>query len=136
MNTNIAKLSQRTSAGLAAIAAGILLLKAVGVDMPLVPPSLVMVVVAAIAVLARPSRVTFVVALVAAAFEAIGLAASGSLGGLFGPTSVANFAGNLLRVLGVAVTLLVAARGIRASGRPPAGPTAADGPQAQAKPTP
>jgi hypothetical protein len=67
-----------TAAGLVLCGAGIGILKLAGVDMPTVPPGLVIVLVAAVAVVFLPWRWAPVLGVLAALAEAAGFFASGS----------------------------------------------------------
>jgi hypothetical protein len=86
---------QVTSAGLLAGAAGIILMKAGGAEMPAVPPGAVLLVVGAGLVTFVGRRWTAVVAILVALAEVAGIVASGSLG------DVAD--GSALEVVGTAV---------------------------------
>lgn len=106
-----------TLAGLIAGAAGILLLKAAGTAMPLVPPGFVLLAVAAVLVILVGTRWTLVVAAVVGLLEVIGTVASGSLDGLTSGDPLVVVA-TLVRGLGV-LAALIAGVVASAARRPP-----------------
>ena len=93
-------LRRGTVIGLVAAAAGIVLLRIAGVDMPVVPPGLVMLAVAAVAAAVSGRRWIAVVAVVVGIAELLGLFVSGSASNLFGPDSFLVGAGTWIRLAG------------------------------------
>ena len=96
-----------TVAGLVAGAIGITILRLSGVAMPIVPPGLILLIIAALIVAFAPGRWTPAVGALMGLSEAIGLIASGSAAHLIDITPVGVFAGTWIRALGV-VTALIA----------------------------
>lgn len=90
--------------GLLGAAGGIGLQKLAGVDMPAVPPSAVLLTIAAVALVGvRRRRWPGVVALVVLAAEAIGFVASGSIADLVGTDSLGVTAATWVRLSGILV---------------------------------
>jgi hypothetical protein len=96
-----------TVVGLVAGAAGIGVLRLEGVDMPVVPPGLVLLVGAALMVALAPWRWSPVVGALMGLAEVIGIIASGSVADLVDLSPVGVFIGTWIRTLGV-VTALIA----------------------------
>jgi hypothetical protein len=96
-----------TAAGLVAGAVGIGILYPAGVAMPVVPPGLVMLLVAAAVVAFAPWRWAPVVGVLAGLFEVAGFFGSGSAAALTDLGSLDVFAGTWIRGLGI-VTAVVA----------------------------
>ncbi|MEU5876382.1 hypothetical protein [Spirillospora sp. NPDC047279] len=97
-----------TVIGLLTASTGLVVLKAAGVDMPPVPPALVMMVIAALLLALGGWRWTLVVAAVVALAEAAGFLATGSAADLVDPDSAGVLIGTWLRAAGT-FTALVAA---------------------------
>lgn len=89
-----------TVIGLAAAAVGIVLLMVAGVDMPVVPPGLVMLALAAVAAAVSGRRWVAGVAVLVGVAELVGLLASGSATNLFSPGSFLVGAGTWIRLVG------------------------------------
>jgi hypothetical protein len=100
---SMSNLRRACFAGLIAGAVGIVILNVSGVEMPVVPPGLVLLVVAAVLVAAVRGRwVTGFATLVALA-EIAGFFVSGSAEGLLDFGSIGIFAGTWTRLIGVVV---------------------------------
>jgi hypothetical protein len=97
-----------TVIGLVAAAVGIVLLMAAGVDMPVVPPGLVMLAVAAVAAAVSGRRWVAVVAVLVGVAELVGLLASGSATNLFSPGSFMVGTGTWIRLVGTVVAIAAA----------------------------
>jgi hypothetical protein len=102
-----------TLLGLIVTAAGIVILKVAGVAMPVVPPGLVLLVVAAVLVATVRGRWAVIVALLVALSEAIGFAASGSAAGLVSTGALAVLTGTWVRLVGTVVAVVAGAQALR-----------------------
>lgn len=98
-----------TLLGLILTAAGIVILKVAGVAMPVVPPGLVLLAVAAVLVATVQRRWATVVALLVALSEAAGFLASGSAAGLFDTASLGVLTGTWVRLIGTVVAVVAGA---------------------------
>jgi hypothetical protein len=98
-------LRRGTLIGLVAAAVGIVVLRIAGVDMPVVPPGLVMLAVAAVAVAVSGRRWVAVVAVVVGIAELVGFFASGSATNLFSPGSFLVGAGTWIRLAGTVAAI-------------------------------
>jgi hypothetical protein len=96
-----------TVVGLVAGAVGIAILRFAGVAMPAVPPGLILLVGAAVAVAISPWRWTPAVGAVIGLAEVVAFIATGSVADLTVPDPVGIFLGTWFRGLGV-VTALIA----------------------------
>ena len=94
-----------TVIGLVAAAVGIVLLMVAGVDMPVVPPGLVMLAVAAVAAAVSGRRWVAVVAVLVGVAELVGLLASGSATNLFSPGTFLVGTGTWIRLVGTLVAI-------------------------------
>jgi hypothetical protein len=92
--------------GLLVTVVGIGLQKWAGVDMPPVPPSAVLLVVAAVALVAARGRWPRVLALVVLVAEALGFVGSGSLADLGGGDGFDVTAASSVRLAGIVVAAL------------------------------
>ena len=104
--------------GLSAGALGIAILYIAGVEMPVVPPGLVLLVVAAIAVANARGRWAPILGAVVGLAEIAGIFASGATGSLFEVGAPAVLAGSWIRLLGVVLaTIAGVVAGFGRSGR-------------------
>ncbi len=110
-----------TIVGLIVGAVGILILRLAGVAMPVVPPGLVMLVVAAVFVAVAPWRWAPVVAIVAGLAEVAGFFASGSADGLFEIGSLGVLAGTWVRLAGILTAVVAGVLATRIARRTAAG---------------
>jgi hypothetical protein len=94
-----------TVIGLVAAAVGIVLLMVAGVDMPVVPPGLVMLAVAAVAAAVSGRRWVAIVAVLVGVAELVGLMASGSATNLFSPGTFLVGTGTWVRLVGTLVAI-------------------------------
>lgn len=95
-----------TLVGLLLTAAGIAILYVSGGNMPAVPPSFVILLIAAVLVAKGPWRWTPIAALVAALAEAGGFFGSGSAERLFELSPFGLFAGTWVRLIGIVLALV------------------------------
>ena len=95
-----------TVAALLVAAAGFAIQIVSGVDVPTVPPGLVMMLVAAALVSFGPWRWTPVVGVVVGLFLLVGFFASGSVGSLLAPDQSGVFVGAWVQFLAVIVTVV------------------------------
>jgi hypothetical protein len=95
-----------TVAALLVAAAGFLIQIVSGVDVPTVPPGLVIMLVAAALVAFGPWRWTPVVGVVVGLFLLVGFFASGSVGSLLAPDQSGVFVGAWVQFLAVIVTVV------------------------------
>ncbi len=98
--------SQLTVAALLVAAAGFLIQIVSGVDVPTIPPGLVIMLVAAALVAFGPWRWTPVVVVVVGLFLLVGFFASGSVGSLLAPDQSGVFVGAWVQFLAVIVTVV------------------------------
>jgi hypothetical protein len=97
-----------TVVGLLVAAVGIVLLLVAGVDMPVVPPGLVILAVAAVAAAVSGRRWVAVVAVAVGVTELVGLLASVSATNLFSPASFLVGTGTWVRLVGTVVAIAAA----------------------------
>jgi hypothetical protein len=97
-----------TVAGLVAGAAGILVQQAAGVEMPPVPPGMVLMIVAAGLVAFTRGRWAPVLAAVIALAEVAGFTLSGGIAGLLATDALGVLAGSWIRAAGIVVALVAA----------------------------
>jgi hypothetical protein len=95
-----------TVAALLVAAAGFVIQIVSGVDVPTVPPGLVIMLVAAALVAFGPWRWTPVVGVVVGLFLLVGFFASGSVGSLLAPDQSGVFVGAWVQFLAVIVTVV------------------------------
>ena len=95
-----------TVAALLVAAAGFLIQIVSGVDVPTVPPGLVIMLVAAALVAFGPWRWTPVVGVIVGLFLLVGFFASGSVGSLLAPDQSGVFVGAWVQFLAVIVTVV------------------------------
>lgn len=95
-----------TVAALLVAAAGFVIQIVSGVDVPTVPPGLVIMLVAAALVAFGPWRWTPVVGVVVGLFLLVGFFASGSVGSLLAPDQSGVFVGAWVQSLAVIVTVV------------------------------
>ena len=95
-----------TVAALLVAAAGFLIQIVSGVDVPTVPPGLVIMLVAAAMVAFGPWRWTPVVGVIVGLFLLVGFFASGSVGSLLAPDQSGVFVGAWVQFLAVIVTVV------------------------------
>ena len=95
-----------TVAALLVAAAGFVIQIVSGVDVPTVPPGLVIMLVAAALVAFGPWRWTPVVGVVVGLFLLVGFFASGSVGSLLAPDRSGVFVGAWVQFLAVIVTVV------------------------------
>ncbi len=95
-----------TVAALLVAAAGFVIQIVSGVDVPTVPPGLVIMLVAAALVAFGPWRWTPVVGVVVGLFLLVGFFASGSVGSLLAPDQSGVFVGAWVQFLAVIVTVI------------------------------
>jgi len=107
--------SQRrlVAGALTGTAIGIGILKAAGVDMPVVPPSLVLLLVAAVVVVMVRRRWALILGVVIGAAELFGVFVGGSASDLIGFTSLPIFVGNWIRLLGSITAIVVGVQALR-----------------------
>jgi hypothetical protein len=110
MSTNqLANLRRSAIGGLLAGAIGIVILKLSGVEMPVVPPGVVLLILAAALVGTVRRRWAAAFAAVVGLAELGGFFASGSAANLFETESIGVFTGTWIRLLGVVVATLAGA---------------------------
>jgi hypothetical protein len=97
---NAAGLRVITVGGLLVASAGIMVQGLSGVTMPVVPPAVVLMVLAALLITVLRWRWLPVLGVLAAAAELAGFAATGAIGGLFGADNAGVVAGAWLRLIG------------------------------------
>ena len=95
-----------TVAALLLAAAGFVIQIVSGVDVPTVPPGLIILLVAAALVAFGPWRWTPVVGIVVGLFFLVGFFASGSVGSLLEPSQLGVFVGAWVQFLAVIVAVL------------------------------
>ncbi len=98
--------SKVTVAALLVAAAGFAIQIVSGVDVPTVPPGLVIMLVAAALVAFGPWRWTPVVGVIVGLFLLVGFFASGSVGSLLAPDQSGVFVGAWVQFLAVIVTVV------------------------------
>lgn len=117
-HTPLSAARRAAQTGLITAAVGIAVLKVAGTAMPVVPPGLVLLVVAAVLVGVVRRRWTLVVGLLLVVAEFAGFFASGSASGLADLGPIGVFAGTWIRLVGLIVAFaagLIALHGTRAS---------------------
>jgi hypothetical protein len=104
--SSLSPASKLTVAALLVAAAGFVIQIVSGVDVPTVPPGLVIMLVAAALVAFGPWRWTPVVGVVVGLFLLVGFFASGSVGSLLAPDQSGVFVGAWVQFLAVIVTVV------------------------------
>lgn len=102
----VAKVRIFAVAGLITCGVGLVILKIAGVEVPIVPPGLVVVLVATVLVVTVQRRWVAFVAIAAALAEAVSLIGSGSARSLSDSDDPTAFAGTCIRLVGIVVTLV------------------------------
>lgn len=92
--------------GLVVASAGLVISQVGGVEMPPVPPALILMVAAAICIAVVRRRWTFIAGVVAAAAELAGLIAFGAMSALGGAESAMVVLGAWARLLGVVAAIV------------------------------
>ena len=104
--------SKVTVAALLFAAAGFVIQIGSGLDVPTVPPGLIILLVAAAVVAFGPWRWTTVVGVIVGLFLLVGFFASGAVGNLIQPSQLGVFAGAWVQFLAVIVAVIASTAAI------------------------